>query len=109
MSVLEQAVATVVRRHEVLCSRIAEKNGRAVLVPAEPDEPVPLVIRDVSAASDPEAEATALIRAESRRPFDLARDLPVRVLMTRTADENALALILEIGRASCRERVCQYV
>ena len=93
-SALEQAVATVAARHEVLRSRIVEEDGKPELVPAAADEAMPIVVRDISAAPDPEAEALALARTESLRPFDLARDLPFRVLLVRTGAERALALVL---------------
>src|SRR3546814_14488442 len=50
-------------------------------------------------------------------PFDLTKiwphaDYPLRKVGTMTLDrnpENFFAQIEQIGRASCRERVCQYV
>ncbi len=91
---LERAVAVVAERHEILRSHIVDIGGRPAQTPARADLPLPIRVADLTGAADPQAEALALARADARRPFDLARELPFRVLLAHTRADRALALIL---------------
>ncbi|MES4906073.1 MULTISPECIES: amino acid adenylation domain-containing protein [unclassified Streptomyces] len=82
---LENAFADVVRRHAILRSRIVERDDRPELIVDPPQSRWTFETADVSAlpASKRQAEVARLNLELARRPFDLARDLPVRARLTR--------------------------
>ncbi|MEU3571816.1 amino acid adenylation domain-containing protein, partial [Kitasatospora sp. NPDC036755] len=90
----EQALAEALRgltaRHEVLRTVLPEVDG----VPVQrvlPVGEVPLTVRDL-AAGEP---ARAVIDEFVARPFDLAAEVPIRVLLLRVApDEHVLVLVI---------------
>uniref|UniRef100_UPI001651ABD6 non-ribosomal peptide synthetase n=1 Tax=Streptomyces sp. or43 TaxID=2478957 RepID=UPI001651ABD6 len=90
---LTAALGAVVKRHEILRTRLVPgANGVAHQVI---DEPAPFVLprTDVSGHDDPAAAARKLVHAEVMAPFDLARGPLVRATLIRTsADEHVLAL-----------------
>jgi amino acid adenylation domain-containing protein len=93
---LAAAVAELGRRHETLRTTFAETaEGAVAVIAAEPSLPVSLV--DLGALPEErrdEAERRAL-RAEARRPFDLARGPLARALLLRRKPErHALLLTL---------------
>ncbi len=71
---LERAFADVVGRHAILRSRVVETDGRPELV-VDPPPSWPVDTVDLSGSP---AELPAAHLEQSRRPFDVARDLPVR-------------------------------
>jgi amino acid adenylation domain-containing protein/thioester reductase-like protein len=90
---LEAAVNEIVRRHEVLRTTFAKKDGRPVQVIAK-DLVITLVVVDLSHLSEAEASerAKSLIIESSRRPFDLERGPILRVLVLRLdAQDHVLA------------------
>ncbi|MFD0635615.1 amino acid adenylation domain-containing protein [Catenulispora yoronensis] len=78
---LATAWDTVVARHEVLRSVVREGDEGLFSVLAEP-----VALLYVDAAADP-ALADRLLLDVVRRPFDLAREVPVRALLVRVGDE----------------------
>ncbi len=84
---LAAALTAVARRHETLRTRFADLAGRPVQIVAAPQ---PLTLPEIDLRSVPPARrpagAAALARAEAERPFDLAADLPLRVLLLRVDD-----------------------
>jgi amino acid adenylation domain-containing protein len=96
VSVLERALAEVVRRHESLRTTFHERNGRAVqaIHPAGP-----VLLRQVDLGGLPEAareEALASLGAgETHRPFDLERGPLFRPVLARMG-EGDFALFLTL-------------
>ncbi|HYH82912.1 MAG TPA: amino acid adenylation domain-containing protein, partial [Longimicrobium sp.] len=96
VSVLERALAGVVRRHESLRTTFHERNGRAVQVihPAGP-----ILLRQVDVSGLPEAareEAVASLGAgETHRPFDLEQGPLFRPVLARMG-EGDFALFLTL-------------
>lgn len=84
VTVLRTALTEIIRRHEVLRSRLINNDGNPQLV-LGPTVEIPLPIVDLSAlpAATRETEAARLARAEAERPFDLASDLLLRVTLLR--------------------------
>ncbi|XVU26700.1 non-ribosomal peptide synthetase/MFS transporter [Actinoplanes sp. CA-054009] len=80
------AVRDLARRHEVLRSRVVERDGRPVSVVGTRDD-VPIVTRRVQ----PHRLADE-IAAEADRPFDLTREPPMRAALFLSAGETVLAL-----------------
>ncbi|MFJ2264643.1 amino acid adenylation domain-containing protein, partial [Streptomyces sp. NPDC087844] len=95
VTALGAALSGVVARHEVLRTRlVASTDGVAYQVIDAPVS-VPLPLRDVSGAVDPQAAARALVAAEAGRAFDLSAGPLVRAVLIRLAsDEHVLALVM---------------
>ncbi|WP_261991509.1 non-ribosomal peptide synthetase, partial [Streptomyces sp. OR43] len=91
---LAAALGAVVRRHEVLRTRlVAGADGIPYQVIDQPADAFPLALVDVSAERDPVAAARELVAADAVLPFDLAADALIRALLIRVApDEHVLAL-----------------
>jgi amino acid adenylation domain-containing protein/FkbM family methyltransferase len=93
---LVRTLSEIVRRHEVLRTTYAEREGRPVQV-VHPAAPVPVPLADLAAlpAARREAEARRLATAEAGRPFDLDRGPVLRVHLLRlAAREHALSFTL---------------
>ncbi|WP_053112025.1 non-ribosomal peptide synthetase [Kitasatospora sp. MY 5-36] len=88
---LERALGDLVARHEVLRTLMVETDGEPhqLILPAGAAS-VPFEVRDC-----PAEEVGESVDAASRRPFDLAAELPVRALLLRVdAEEHVLVLVL---------------
>src|SRR5215210_4809980 len=93
---LAQAFTEVVRRHEVLRTTFASREGRAVLV-IHPPAALELPVLDLAALPDEEREARAgrLAVGESLRPFDLEQGPLLRTVLLRLAErEHVLVLTM---------------
>jgi non-ribosomal peptide synthase protein (TIGR01720 family) len=93
---LRQTLSEIVRRHEVLRTTFAGKDGRAVQVIA-PAAPLPLETIDLSAAAaeEHEDEVQHLAAHEHQQPFDLARGWSLRAKLVRlSAEEHVILLTL---------------
>ncbi len=84
----------VVRRHEVLRTRFASEEGRAVQV-VEASSAVPLAVVDLSALPEPARlrETRRVARLETGRPFDLGRPPLLRMLLMRLGQEEHEAVL----------------
>jgi amino acid adenylation domain-containing protein len=89
---LRRAVDDVTRRHEVLRTRYLHRDGEPVQVI---DEPGAAAFDDVDLAGLPDAEAAGreLLDRAAARPFDLAREHPLRVTLIRVAADDHLLLM----------------
>jgi amino acid adenylation domain-containing protein/non-ribosomal peptide synthase protein (TIGR01720 family) len=91
---LRTAFTDVVDRHEALRTVVEVHDGvpkQRVLPPAE----VPLPVQDLrgSTPADQEAEVARVAREQTYRPFDLTRDLMLRLRLIRLADRRHLLLL----------------
>jgi amino acid adenylation domain-containing protein/non-ribosomal peptide synthase protein (TIGR01720 family) len=89
IAALERAFTDVVDRHEVLRTTYPAVDGR----PTQHinDEPAFAIERGRAHAED----IGALVQVEERRPFDLTRDLPIRVKLVEVApDDHALLVTI---------------
>ncbi|NEA32354.1 amino acid adenylation domain-containing protein [Streptomyces sp. SID13031] len=94
--VLITAVRDVVSRHEALRTLLVEKDGtlRQVVIPAnDAADRLSLLVEDVTSvdAAGVDARVSAVVQAG----FDLAVDLPIRVALLRTGD-NDWALVVAV-------------
>ncbi|HEU4558161.1 MAG TPA: amino acid adenylation domain-containing protein, partial [Longimicrobium sp.] len=91
---LERALGEIVRRHEVLRTTFAERDGTPVQVVA-PFGGFALAIDDLSrlADADREAEARRRIDQEARLPFDLAAGPLFRATLLRLGGEDHVLLL----------------
>ncbi|GID90748.1 non-ribosomal peptide synthetase [Amorphoplanes digitatis] len=89
---LRRAFDEVVARHEVLRTRYVHRDGEPVQVI---DAPGPAAFEEVDLAGVPDAEAAGLelLDRASSRPFDLAREHPLRVTLIRVAADDHLLLM----------------
>ncbi len=88
------ALREIVRRHEVLRTRLIEHDGEPVqVIDADVDPDGALV--QMAAARDDDA-LRALIREHARRPFDLEREHPLRCLLIEVAlDDHVLVVTVD--------------
>ncbi|MDX2392694.1 amino acid adenylation domain-containing protein [Streptomyces sp. DK15] len=84
------ALADVTDRHEALRTLFVERDGQALqrVLPAGRSQPPVEHLRAT------EEEAAALVDAAINRPFDLARELPLRVTVIEVAPEEHVVVIL---------------
>jgi amino acid adenylation domain-containing protein len=91
VAALTRALEAVVARHEVLRSNYVTVDGAPCVRIARVVRP-PLPIVDISADPAPESRAAALASALAGVPFDVARDVLLRVALFRIgADRHVLA------------------
>ena len=98
---LEKALNGIVERHEVLRTTIVSHEGKPTQQVAEHrlvDFPK-IDLRD-RPAQEREAEAQRLLHAAVRSPFDLSRDLMLRILLLRLSDEQHLFVVVRHHIAS---------
>jgi acyl carrier protein len=93
VTALEQALGEIVRRHEALRTTFEAVKGQPVQIIA-PEAEVVLTRVDLGdlEAAEREAVVHELSAAEARRPFDLSRDLLLRVALLRLAEEEHVLL-----------------
>ncbi|MCT2581928.1 non-ribosomal peptide synthetase [Actinophytocola gossypii] len=88
--VLERALHTIIRRHEVLRTRFAvTPDGLVRAVDDDPDLPLEFV--DLTGRDD--AERERLFDERAARPFQLTTELPLRMLLVRLAPESHQLLL----------------
>ena len=87
-SAFQQALQSLLQRHEVLRTHFTTVDGEARQVIVE-DYELPFTRHDLSGLPDEEkaAEAQRLIQEQSQRPFDLQSDLMLRVQWLRLAED----------------------
>jgi hypothetical protein len=88
LAALEHAIAEVARRHEVLRTTYRLHEGEPH-PQVEPPGDVRLTLVDFRAlaAADRDRAVSRVLREEAHRPFDLARDAPIRACLLRCAAE----------------------
>jgi amino acid adenylation domain-containing protein len=90
---LAGALRALALRHDALRMSFAAGDGRPVAV-VESGTTISMALMDLSAAQDPEAEATAYAVERALEPFDLSRGPLLRAeLITLGADENVLLFV----------------
>ena len=91
---LREALAAIVGRHEALRTTFVVRGAAPVQVVAE-RWAVELPVADLSAVpeAEREAELERVLRAEARRPFNLAADLMLRALLVRVGEREYVLLL----------------
>jgi len=88
-------VADLIRRHEILRTRVVEGEDALEQVVDPAERGPPLECRDVRAEEDPAGAALELVRSLAERPFDLAREHPVRPCLASVGEgEWVFALVV---------------
>jgi hypothetical protein len=92
VAALRLAVHDVMARHEVLRTLVAEDGAgrphQRIVPPADVTPVVDLV------TADDEDDVDRLVTAASRRPFDLATELPVRVTVVERSPDDQVVVVL---------------
>jgi amino acid adenylation domain-containing protein len=88
LEILESVINEIIRRQEVLRTRIEVKDGEPIQV-IEPWEPRELEVEDLRSLSreEKESEVRRITRAEAGRGFDLSRGPLLRVKALKLAEE----------------------
>ncbi|WP_147483333.1 condensation domain-containing protein, partial [Burkholderia pseudomallei] len=84
--VLQRALNRIVMRHEALRTCFVREKGEPIQV-IQPHADLTMSYHDLREAEQSEQQAKNLSQAHASAPFDLSRDLPVRVLLLQLADE----------------------
>ncbi|WP_438308970.1 amino acid adenylation domain-containing protein [Burkholderia pseudomallei] len=84
--VLQRALNRIVMRHEALRTCFVREEGEPIQV-IQPHADLTVSYHDLREAEQTEQRAKDLSQAHASAPFDLSRDLPVRVLLLQLADE----------------------
>ncbi|KGV84096.1 D-alanine--poly(phosphoribitol) ligase, subunit 1 [Burkholderia pseudomallei MSHR4375] len=84
--VLQRALNRIVMRHEALRTCFVREEGEPIQV-IQPHADLTMSYHDLREAEQSEQQAKDLSQAHASAPFDLSRDLPVRVLLLQLADE----------------------
>uniref|UniRef100_UPI0021CC28A5 non-ribosomal peptide synthetase n=9 Tax=Burkholderia pseudomallei TaxID=28450 RepID=UPI0021CC28A5 len=84
--VLQRALNRIVMRHEALRTCFVREEGEPIQV-IQPHADLTVSYHDLREAEQSEQRAKNLSQAHASAPFDLSRDLPVRVLLLQLADE----------------------
>lgn len=89
VSALERSLNAIIRRHESIRTNFVSIDGNPVQVIA-PERTLSLFVHDISTLAGParEARLQEMIEEESRRPFDLQKDLLLRVLLIRVGPDD---------------------
>lgn len=93
VTALRAALRHVVQRHEVLRTGF-RWDGDDITTTVHPRAEPPFRLVDLSASAKPEEIAKALLREESRRPFDLSVTPVLRVTVFRLAPRDHLVLLV---------------
>ncbi|MGK3987805.1 amino acid adenylation domain-containing protein [Sorangium sp. So ce136] len=88
VAALGRALDEIVRRHEVLRTRLVEVDGEAAQV-ASGEARCPLAVEDAGGEADARARAAAL----AHEPFDLAAGPPIRALLARIGERDHALVI----------------
>jgi amino acid adenylation domain-containing protein len=94
LQALQQSIATIIGRHEILRTTFAAVAGQPVQI-IRPTMRLPLPLLDLCelAVSARQAQSRALIDTEARRPFDLARGPLVRATLLRLGPAEHVLLL----------------
>lgn len=106
VAALETSLHEICARHEALRTTFGTRDGEPVQI-VGPPRPAPLTRVDLRELPPEarEAEVSRLIVRESRRPFDLSRDLMLRATLMRLDDEEHALLLMMHHIASDGESV----
>ncbi|WP_019506242.1 non-ribosomal peptide synthetase [Pleurocapsa sp. PCC 7319] len=94
VTVLEQAVSEIVRRHEILRTNFEMVDGIAVQV-IRPHTPISLPLIDLQHLSEGEGEAELqrILTEEVERPFDLSQEPLLRLVLIKLATDSQVLLV----------------
>jgi acyl-CoA synthetase (AMP-forming)/AMP-acid ligase II/acyl carrier protein len=99
--ILEQSLNEIVRRHEILRTRFALRNGRCVQIIA-PQQISPMSFHNLTdlRAGPKKRAAEEIVRQELLHPFDLAKGPLIRVRLLRLSCRRHL-LLISMHQAVC--------
>jgi aspartate racemase len=101
INALTQALNAIIARHEALRTTIGNVDGTpSQQIATNRELEVPVIDLRSWPKDSREIEAQRLITESVRRPFDLSRDLMVRVLLVRLAEEQHIFLVAKHHIAS---------
>lgn len=93
VAVLEKSLNEIVRRHDVLRTRITEESGRPVPV-VQPEFVLAMPVITLTPGPQQEAEARALATEVVRHPFDMANGPLVRCRLIRLSESDHVFVLV---------------
>ncbi len=95
VNILQRVLEEILQRHDVLRSRFSNVEG-APLQSILPPGSLTIAMQDLSNLSlhEREQQTQEIVREEAQKPFDLAHDLLIRVLVLRLDREKHILLIV---------------
>jgi amino acid adenylation domain-containing protein len=95
LSVLQEALNAVIRRHAILRARLVDKQGvLEVVIEEQLSLPIPLVDLEGVAENAKTARISSLYRKEAQKPFDLRRGPLVRATLVRADAQQHLLFLM---------------
>src|SRR5215472_9509192 len=89
---LARSLNQIIERHEILRTTFSSREGMPVQV-VHPAFTLDVPVRDISASTNPEAEAEKLARKEAQQPLDLERGPLVRAQLLRLGEDDHVLLL----------------
>ncbi len=86
----QQACRCLLQQHPLLASRLEERNGVPVFVPAPVDQ---FEVQQISACGWPDDQLRSHIRQAIQLPFNLDQELPIRASLLKISDTETVVLI----------------
>ncbi len=96
LNVISAALKSVLARHEILRMRIEDRAGQPFPVIDSPEFALPLRFEDLTDLQ-PAAQDGAIadrFRMEALRPFDLSREIPLRLLVLKLSETDFAVLVM---------------
>jgi amino acid adenylation domain-containing protein len=95
VQVLQRSLDEIVRRHEIFRTIYHDKDGEPLQRMLDPGQ-VMIVFEDLQhlPEGEREPEAIRIVIAESRKPFNLRKELPIRAHVLKLAQQRHLLLIV---------------
>jgi amino acid adenylation domain-containing protein len=94
IAALKGSLREVMRRHEILRTNLAIKNGKPVqIIACDPAINLPVIDLQELPETQREAEALQLATIEAQRPFDLANDSLIRGTLVKLDEEDYLLVL----------------
>ena len=94
VSALEWSLGEIVRRHESLRTTFRASDGQPIqVITSAPGFVLPKIDLQHLSAADREKEMLRIAQAESKKPFDLSRDLMIRAALVRLDSADHVLLV----------------
>ncbi|BAZ70866.1 amino acid adenylation domain protein (plasmid) [Fischerella sp. NIES-4106] len=92
---LKKSLSEILKRHEVWRTTFVEVDGQPIQIIAPVlNWELPIINLEYLSGKDWEPEVQRLVKEETKKPFDLAKELPVRAILLRVSEEDHVFLLI---------------